>query len=432
MFPERGKPHKAKVSEYMIVRKFMAWLETADSARRCKGAGALARVYLQDELTDEEILEAETALTALLDDPVINVRRAMAREFAYSANAPAHIVAALAADHSSVSSRLLTYSPLLNDEDLIDCLAVADPFAQVSIAIRPGLSRHVTARLAETASREALVALAVNESADLDEAVMQQMIQRHGANGEVREALLSRASLPPCIRATLASATANALQVFVTKTGWLSAERSERTSREARDAATIDIAAQLRAETGAAPIALARQLRQNNQLTPALLLRTLVSGDRALFVASLCVLTAMPEGRINNLVKAWSGAGFGALYAKANLPAGILAAFRAALAAQDATGLIYAEGQIPKLSTALIDHTLKACHAAGSPELRTAKALLLRLRSEAARVQARIDSSELIASTKAPPALPAPQIDLEIDLEAIEAEVTATVPAIAA
>ncbi|MGE3246584.1 MAG: DUF2336 domain-containing protein, partial [Beijerinckiaceae bacterium] len=315
----------------MIVKRLLASLETADSSRRARGAASLARAYLTEGLTDSELLDAETALTALLDDPVVAVRKAMARVLASSPDAPMHVISTLACDHSTVAARVLTHSPLLADDDLIDALAVADGYAQVAIALRPHVSGRVATGVAETGCREAMIALAVNETANLDEAAMLRMVERHGNDGEVREALLLRTGLPTNVRAALAAETARALQAFAEKTGWLSPQRSERCTREARDAAVIEIAARAHAETGAPPLALARQLRSASQLTPSLLLRALLSGERSLFEASLTALSGMDQRRVSGLVKAWSGAGFAALYSKAALPARLLAAFRAAL-----------------------------------------------------------------------------------------------------
>lgn len=413
----------------MIVKRLLAGLETADSANRARGAAALARAYLLEELSDDEAMDAETGLTALLDDPVIAVRKAMARVLATTPNAPPHIIAALATDHSLVASRVLTHSPLLAEDDLIDALGVADATAQVAIALRPYLSGKVAAMIAEQGGREAMIALAVNETAVLSETSMQRMIERHGEDGEVREALLGRSHLPAAIRASIAGRTAEALHAFVIRTGWLNPQRSERCTREAHDTAVIEIAAQERGTNATVPLHLAARLRDSSQLTPSLLLRTLVSGERGLLEASLAVLSGTDPRRVAGLVRAWSGAGFAALYTKAGLPPRLLAAFRAALEAQDATGLVNEAGQSPRLSSLLIERTLQACEASGSPELRKVNALLHRLRAEAIRSEARAMSLQMIAAAKSErdkergnTIANSPKSAPQIDLKGIEAE----------
>ena len=194
----------------------------------------MARAYLYSDLLDDDRRDAEVALTTLLDDPSPIVRRALAEAFASASDAPRHIVAALANDQSDVAALVLGRSPLLSDAELIDCAAIGDAFAQSAIALRPNLSACVAAALAEVGAREALISLAVNTGADLPEFSMRRMIERFGSDGEMREALLSRPYLPATLRADLVTATANALSAFVTSCAWLSGERAERATREAR------------------------------------------------------------------------------------------------------------------------------------------------------------------------------------------------------
>ena len=80
----------------MIDKRLLASLETADSANRARGAVALARAYLLEELSDDEAMDAKTEMTAMLDDPVIVVRKDMARVLATTPDTPSHIVVALA------------------------------------------------------------------------------------------------------------------------------------------------------------------------------------------------------------------------------------------------------------------------------------------------------------------------------------------------
>ncbi|MEI2734472.1 MAG: hypothetical protein V9G24_06400 [Rhodoblastus sp.] len=62
------------------------------------------------------------------------------------------------------------------------------------------------------------------------------MVERFGADGELREALLSRPGLPPSVRSDLVAATASALSQFVVGCAWLSL--GARRSRRARGDAT--------------------------------------------------------------------------------------------------------------------------------------------------------------------------------------------------
>ena len=62
-------------------------------------------------------------MTMLLDDPSPLVRQALAEALAYSPEAPASVVYALAAEQPQISAIVLEHSPLLIDADLVDAVA---------------------------------------------------------------------------------------------------------------------------------------------------------------------------------------------------------------------------------------------------------------------------------------------------------------------
>lgn len=372
----------------MIVRKFMAWAKTAPAGERAEAASALARAYLYSDLPEIDQREAVTALTALLEDASPIVRRALAEAFASAADAPHHCIVMLVNDQSDIASVVLSRSPVLSDAELIDCAAVGDAFAQAAIAVRCGLSSAVAAAIAEVGAREALIALAVNESADIADFSLLRMLERLGADGELREAILSRRDLSANLRTALVSATAQALGVYVTGRNWMPAARVERVTREARECATVAIAADatnvaLEATnlTPDAIMSLARHLRDAGQLTAGLVLRALLSGNRGLLEATLAELTQMPMSRVRGIVSAWRGGAFSALYSRAGLPATLEPAFRAALAAQDE--LDASREPEGALNVGIISRTIESCEASNSVEMGRVMALLRRFEAEA-------------------------------------------------
>src|SRR5690348_13765804 len=125
----------------MIVREFLQWLRTASAGERADGTSALARAYLFSPLSVDDRAAAEGAMLMLLDDPSPLVRRALAEVFASSQAAPPAVVHALAADQPEIAIPVLSRSPLLSEDDLVDLIATAHPDAQVAIASRPMLER---------------------------------------------------------------------------------------------------------------------------------------------------------------------------------------------------------------------------------------------------------------------------------------------------
>ena len=371
----------------MIVRQFLQWSQNAAPSQRAEAARALAQTYLYADLDDAQKREADIALTGLLDDPSPLVRRALAEAFASALDAPHHIVLALADDQSDIAAIVLGRSPLLSDAELIDCAAVGDDVAQSAVALRPNLAAPVAAALAEVGGREALISLAVNAAADLPEFSARRMIERFGDDGELREALLSRRDLPASLRADLVAATAQALTAFVMQCGWLSGERAQRVAREAREKAQVIVAAQAEREENG-PQRLARHLRASGQLTAGLVLRALLSGNLSLFEATLSELSGQSPGRVAGHLRVADGAGFAALYRKAQLPASLFPAFRAALNARAGCGADFEPGA-PALSRAMIAQVREACAGVNGGDLDKLMAVLRRLDAEAAREEAR-------------------------------------------
>ena len=392
----------------MIVRRFLAWSQMVPPGQRAEGVNALALGYLYSPMTPEIRREAEAALTAVLEDPSPLVRRVLAEAFASAVEAPHHCILALANDQPEIAALVLERSPVLTDQDLLDCAAAGDVAVQAAIARRPDLSAGVSASLAEKASLEAVRALADNPGADVPEFSLRRMVERFGADASLREALLTRAELPTCVRVDLVCAGASALTGFVRDCGWMSGDRAERLQREACERAITDIALEAtRDDSIEGALEIVSHLRAVGRLTPAFMLRALLSGDRSLFEAALAELAAQPLARASGFVRFHQGSGFVALYDRARMPANLLPVFQAALMAQDE-----AEEQAPaeeaRLSRRLIGQVLEDCEALEDPELAKVMGLLRRFDAEAAQQEARELTTRLWGEQKARLAPPNP------------------------
>jgi len=376
----------------MIVRRFLLWARTATPGQRADAVSALARGYLYSDLSDQDRWEAETALTAMLDDSSPLVRHAIAEAMANAPEAPRHIIVALANDQADIAALVLSRSPLLSDADLVDCAALGDEYAQTAIALRLRVPRAVSAALGEIAAASALVELLGNPGAEIPRSTLARILERFRSVPQLREAMLARPDLPVEIRQSIAVAVADTLRLFVVERGWMNQERSERVVREAREKTTIALSSQNDHDTVRGLIA---HLRDTGQLTPALILRAILSRGLIFAEAAFAELTDMPVHRISGLLQDRRGQGMRALYKKSGLPVGLQPAFEAALSAlrepqQDggAAGL--------SLSRRMIERVLTACSQLPPEEAGKLMALLRRYESEAAREEAREISAALV------------------------------------
>jgi uncharacterized protein (DUF2336 family) len=372
-----------------IVRRFLAWVQSADAAARAQGASALARAYLHCDLPASVRAEAVLAMTALLDDSSVCVRRSLAEALCRAHDAPRGVVLALAADEPEAAAPVLRYSPVLSEADLVDCVASGDVVAQIALARRPNLPPRAKAALAETGHFDAVCTLIAHVESDLSAELLHRIFARFGDDASLRDALLGRPALPAALRARIAVAAAKDLGVEASL--WMAPLRAERVAREARDQAICTIASSCRPDER---VELTRALRAAGALTPALLLRSLLGGERTLFAQALAELSDLPTPRVAAFILEPQGEGFAALARRAGLKGGVLIAFRAALAAIKAHS-----GEGGTLKLPLVQKVIDACEQRDEPALVKVQALLWRFAAEAAKSEAASFAREASASS---------------------------------
>jgi uncharacterized protein (DUF2336 family) len=378
----------------MIVRDFLQWVRNAPASERAEATSALARAYLYSDLSPDDLGAAEGAMLMQLDDPSPLVRRALADALAASPSAPPAIVIALAADQPQIAAPVYALSPLFVDADLVDAVATGTPAVQAAIASRSVLPRSVAAAIAEVGTAESCLVLVENRETDIAPFSLNRVVERFGHLAAIRESLLARDDIPAETRQILVIKLSEALAGFVTGRAWLDADRADRITREACEKATVTIAADT---PGSELRPLIRHLRASGQLTAGLILRSLLSGNIALFEEALAELTDLPIARISGLIHDRGSVGLRALFAKARLPASTYPAFKEAIEAMR-EGFTYEAGGAVRLKRRMVERVLTRCEDADLGELAPLLTLLRRFATEAAREEARLFCQELVAA----------------------------------
>ena len=377
----------------MIVRQFINWIRTASAGERAEATRALARAWLISDLSHDDRVAAEGALLMLLDDPSPLVRQAMAEAFARNAEAPAAIVRALSADQPSVALPVLEHSPLLIDADLVDIVATGNDEVQCAVARRVALPASVCAAIAEVGCAAAALELIENSYAELAPFSWDRIVERHGHLAAIREAMLVLEDLPAATRAALVAKLSETLAQFVVARNWLSADRADRMTLEARDRSTMNIAARSRGDDMQG---LVRHLRITGQLTAGLILRALLSSNLELFDAALAELADLPLARVSALLHDRGGNSLHALLRRAGLPEATFAAFQVALDACHEQGFVDTDDSAARLRRRMVERVLTHCETdRGATE--PLMVLLRRFATESAREEARLFCDELVA-----------------------------------
>lgn len=379
----------------MIVRHFLRWVQTATPGERADATSALARAYLYSDLSREDRLAAEAAMTVLLDDPSPLVRGALAGALASSDAAPHGVILALAHDQPDVAVEVISRSPLIFEAELIDFAAGGAEKIQCAVASRAPLSQAVAAAIAEAGCAAACLTLIENLDATLGAPELARIAERYGHLAALREALLAHPDLAVETHQVLVAKLSDTLARFVAHREWLPAERARDVAREACDRATVTIASGSR-DGEVAP--LVHHLVMSGQLTGGLILRALLSGNLRFFVDAFAELSGLSPERVAAIVADRSGHGFRALYDKSGLPQAAFRAFQAALEviyeADSAEDLLAHS----VLRRQMVERVLMRYEQGSDGEIDHLLALLRKLAGEAAREEARLYTADLLAA----------------------------------
>lgn len=372
----------------MLVKSFLAWMDTAPVRERAEAVAMLTRAYLARALGGDSPMEVEAALTSILDDPSPFVRRELAMGFADRTDVPRHIVLSLAADQAEVSGLLIARSPLLTEADLIDLAVTGERMALMAIALRPDVTCRISHAIVARRDFDSAFVLAGNALAEIADADLLALVEAFGGKPRLREALLARGDLPGTARHALMLILAESLGGYVTGGGFLTPARNKRAMDETMQSGTVTIAR----STGDALPGFIAHLREKGQLTPALLLRSVLGGETAFIAAALADLCGMDRARVNGLLASRSDAAIGALIRRAGIPGFLHPALTAAIRA---AGVLKVDDRRSTFALPVVRAAQGACIDVPGEDGVRLMALLRRYEAEAARAESRLVAESL-------------------------------------
>ncbi|MBD9646810.1 DUF2336 domain-containing protein [Ensifer sp. ENS09] len=283
----------------MIIQAFLRWVETARTGERIRAASALGRAYVDAQLNGLDRRAAEMAMTFLLDDPSPKVRLALAEALCSCSSVPRAIVLGLAGDQPEIAYLVVSHSPVLTDDDLVDLAARGTLETRALIAARSFVSRGVAAAIAEIGDEDEMLILLENPGALLSRRSLKRIAERLGHSASVRDLLLARNDLPSAARHALVEEVGAALAAFGLVQVTIGEARVQRVTREACDIAAVGM-------VGATAVEelpdLVTHLRETGRLTPAFLLHALVTGRAEFFSAVIVDLSGVSEKRVRSIL----------------------------------------------------------------------------------------------------------------------------------
>jgi uncharacterized protein (DUF2336 family) len=284
------------------------------------------------------------------------VRRALSVTLKTSAELPRDVAVRLAYDVDSVATPVLTFSPVLTDEDLAEIVRLSDEVKQLAVARRPTLSERVTGALVVHAGEEAVRTACANDNAHFSEAALRTAIDRFAESEQLALAMALRKALPPSIAERLVSRVSEHVRQQLVDRCQLSPETALSIAIGARERATVDLVDQ--AGRAVDLKAFVAHLHGTGRLTPSLLLRALAHGHMSFFEWGLAQLSGVAHHRAWMMIHDAGPLGLRAIYERAALPEGLYPAFRVGVDTYHALQQEGGEFDLPRFQQRMLERFL--------------------------------------------------------------------------
>lgn len=296
---------------------------------RAIAAHKICRTIDQSPLTRQERQSAEAIMEIMARDAAELVRRSLAVTLKNSPHLPRKLAKQLAMDVDSIAFPVISSSPSLTDEDLIDVVRSGAALRQVAVAKRQSISSKVVGVLVSEGREVAVTTALRNNSAQFDTAAYDAALNRFGDRAKVTDAFIDRDVLPVHVSEKLVALISDEAIGRLMKHHELPPQLAVELSEGARERATIDLIDQAGQTKDMRRFV--QQLHLNGRLGPSIILRGLCTGHIRFVEWALAELAAIPHQRAWLMVHDAGTLGLRAIYERAGLPQRLYPAFRSGI-----------------------------------------------------------------------------------------------------
>ena len=305
---------------------------------------------------DQDRDAAAEVLRLMALDAAELVRRALSVTLKMSRQLPRDVAVRLAHDVESVATPVLTFSPVLTDEDLAEIVQLPDAVKQLAVARRSVLSDVVTDALVRHAGEEAVQTACANDNATFSEAGLLCAMDRFAHSETLATAMALRRMLPPAICERLVGRVSEAVRQQLVDRHQLSPETALSVAIGTRERATVDLVDQ--AGRAVDLKAFTAHLHAEERLTSSLLLRALAQGHMSFFEWGMAELTGVAHHRAWMMIHDAGPLGLQAIYTRAALPERLYPAFRTAIDTYHALQAEGGEFDLPRFQQRMLERFL--------------------------------------------------------------------------
>ena len=313
-----------------------------DATVRGDLAGKIARLApgLSPDEQDKARKATYETLEMLAKDQITRVRGILSEALKDIANAPPDVIKTLAMDTEiEVSGPVLEFSPTLSDDDLLQIIEHGPAAGGLNaISKRAGVSETVADVIVGTDDVSAISDLLSNDSAQIREATLDDLIDRAPDVELWHAPLVGRPNLPNGAEIRLANFLADnlleVLQERADRIGGEGADGTADTDGAGQDFLNMDI-----------PIEMLNRLFQARKLDGKVIAKALNAGDYGFVLASLIVRAGLDEAVVKRMFVEKSARGITAAAWKAKLPAKLAAQIQQRMGRIAPSDVLMADGE---------------------------------------------------------------------------------------
>lgn len=300
-------------------------------------AANIAKVAPNLSAEESDKLRAQTheALETLAKDQITKVRAVLSDALKDVVDAPADVIKLLASDlEFEVSGPVLEFSPVLTDQDLLEIIEQGPASGGVgAIARRDGVSENLADAIIATDDIEGIGDLLGNNSAQIREEALDDLIERSATVDLWQAPLVTRSHLPDGAAERMAGFLAESLLDKLRARDDLDIGAMEVVSdivRQRIGGEKDDLDPDKALSAGfdflkvEPPIDTVKRLHENDKLGEGVIKRALQAGDHTFIYAALIVRGAVDVAVARKVFLEKSPQGIVALFGKAELPGDML------------------------------------------------------------------------------------------------------------
>ena len=277
----------------------------------------ICRTIRSTDLSEREHEIVRRILALAVKDAASMVRRALAITLKNSPNLPREIAQKLIRDVDSIATPILSHSPVLTDDDLLEILKSKAASKMMAVSKRAHISLGLVKAMIRYGDSHIVASLAANDGAEIDDKTGVHMLERYHDNDLVKDSFIARRELPTLLVEKLITLVSVEAARKLHENHEIPLDIAIKLAQDSRERAHVDFISQswVSKDIGA----LVARLHDEQRLTNSLIVRAACCGQMRFCVTAMAKKAQVSAAKASLMVHDSGPFGLQALCTQAGL-----------------------------------------------------------------------------------------------------------------